>query len=263
MKQKFSSIFITGASSGLGRALALALATKKTTLFLTGRNETRLKEVAALCAQKGAQVHTFIFDVRDREKAKESLKKAMKICPLDLVIINAGVSLAMAQDQDPKTPLYTLFDTNVGGVVNTSIPALSLLLNQGHGHLCFISSMAGFRGLPSCPAYAASKNFVRAWAEGLSVAVPKDIHISCVCPGFIKTPLTDKNTFKMPGLMSADKAAHIIIRALSKNKRLITFPWFLSFFAGLAGLLPSSLILPILAHLPKKAEEIDVLHRPF
>ena len=263
MKQKFSSIFITGASSGLGRALALALSTPKTTLFLTGRNEKRLKEVATLCTQKGGTVHTFIFDVRDREKAKESLKKAMKICPLNLVIINAGVSLAVAQDQDHKTPLYTLFDTNIGGVVNTSIPALNLLLNQGHGHLCFISSMAGFRGLPSCPSYAASKNFVRAWAEGLSIAVPKDIHISCVCPGFIKTPLTDKNTFKMPGLISADKAARIIIIGLIKNKRLITFPWFLAFFAGLANMLPSCLILPILSHLPKKAEEIEVLNHPF
>lgn len=248
-----TSIFITGASSGLGKALAIAYANNGIQLFLCGRNEDRLNKTADLCRQKGANVHTFIFDVSDQTAANLALTEAQKIKPIDLLIANAGVSggvLGMPETSDGTRNIIT---TNVNGVINTVLPVIRIFKEQHQGQIAIISSLAGYRGMSSCPAYSASKACVKAWGEGLRGLLKKDnIQVSVVCPGFIETPLTDKNQFRMPFLMQSDKAANIIRRRLTKNPAIIAFPHIMAFGAWFGSALPSWIILPILGLFPKK-----------
>lgn len=252
----FSYIFITGASSGLGKAMALSFAKKGVLLFLSARNKERLNNVALMCENKGAQVRQFIFDIRDALQTKQVIDKISEQHKLDLAIVNAGVSINSLITQEDEDPVRTLFNTNINGVINTTLPIIDIFKKQGFGHLCLISSIAGFRGLPNCPAYSASKNFVKSWGEALFGALKKkNICVTTVCPGFITTPLTDKNKFYMPFKMSAEKAAEIIKKGLEKKKCFITFPYRLSVLVWFASILPSRVLLPILAMLPTKEDE--------
>lgn len=247
------SIFITGASSGLGKALAIAYAHTGITLFLCGRDSERLKETVELCMAQKASVHAFIFDVTDKKATEEAFKEALKIHPIDLVIANAGVSCGVIGTPETADCTRDIIQTNVIGVVNTVLPATQMFKNNHGGQIAIISSIAGYRGMSSCPAYSASKACVKAWGEGLrGFLKPHKIAVSVVCPGFIETPLTDKNQFKMPFIMSADKAAGIIKHRLRRNPALIVFPWPMAFGAWLGAALPSFIILPILGLFPKK-----------
>lgn len=248
-----TSIFITGASSGIGRALALAYASEKTHLFICGRNEERLNETATLCKEKGADVHTFIFDTTDKEATREAVLQANQIKKLNLVIANAGVSGGVIGRKHFEETTRTIFETNIFGVLNTVLPALEIFQRKSGGQIAIMSSMAGFQGLMNCPAYSASKCCVKAWGDALRGALyRKNVKVSVICPGFIKTPLTDKNKFRMPFMIEADEAALIIKKGLEKNKGLITFPFIMAFFARGAALLPRWLTDGLLNGLPKK-----------
>ncbi len=248
-----TSIFITGASSGLGKALAIAYANPNIQLFLCGRNESRLNETALVCQEKGADVHTFLFDVTDKTAAALAVTEADKIKPIDLLIANAGVSGGVLGMPETSDGTHNIIATNVDGVINTVLPSIRLFKERRQGQIAIISSLAGYRGMSSCPAYSASKSCVKAWGEGLRGLLKQDnIQVNVVCPGFIETPLTDKNRFKMPFLMKADKAANIIKRRLTKNPAIIAFPHVMAFGAWFGSALPSWIILPILGLFPKK-----------
>ena len=247
------TIFITGASSGIGKALAIAYAAPEITLFLCGRNESRLVETANRCKEKGATVHTFLFDVTNREETENAIKQAETIKPIELLIANAGVSGGVLGMPETSDGTHRIIATNVNGVVNTVLPTITAFKECGSGQIAIIASLAGYRGMSSCPAYSASKACVKAWGEGLRGLLKKDgIAVNVVCPGFIETPLTDKNKFKMPFLMQADKAAEIIKRRLTKNSAIIAFPHIMAFGAWFGSALPSWIILPILGLFPKK-----------
>lgn len=247
------TIFITGASSGIGKALAIAYAAPEITLFLCGRNESRLTETANRCQEKGATVHTFLFDVTNREETENAIKQADAIKPIELLIANAGVSGGVLGMPETSDGTHRIIATNVNGVVNTVLPTIAVFKERGCGQIAIIASLAGYRGMSSCPAYSASKSCVKAWGEGLRGLLKKDgIAVNVVCPGFIETPLTDKNKFKMPFLMQADKAAEIIKRRLTKNSAIIAFPHIMAFGAWFGSALPSWIILPILGLFPKK-----------
>lgn len=247
------SIFITGASSGLGRALALAYADKETVLFLCGRNAERLESTALLCREKGADVHTYLFDVNDMTETEAALKTANAVQPLELVIANAGVSGGVLGDKETPASTRTILTTNIFGVVNTVQPAIALFKKNGAGQLAIVSSMAGYRGLPGCPAYSASKVCVKAWGEALrGFLKPDHIAVSVICPGFVATPLTDANTFRMPLIMQADKAAAVIKKRLRRNPAVIAFPWPMAFGAWLGSILPACLFQPLAGRFPKK-----------
>lgn len=248
-----SSIFITGASSGIGKALCEAYATPKTHLFLCGRNLDRLNEIAKICNKKGAIVHTFQFDTTDKVATKKALLDAHAIKPLDLIIANAGVSGGVLGLENSEHSIRQIFDTNINGVINTVLPAIEIFKSQNKGQIALMSSIAGFRGLMNCPAYSASKNFVKAWGEALRGSLKQDnINVNVICPGFVKTPLTDKNLFKMPFLMQPDKAANIIIEGLQKNKSIIAFPKIMHFSIALMTALPRCITNPIFEYLPQK-----------
>lgn len=247
------SIFITGASSGIGAALAQYFAATGVVLYLSGRNQERLEAVAQLCRSKGASVQTFIFDVLDKNAAEQAIMAANEHKKIDLLIANAGVSSGALGIKEDTLATRTILETNIYGVVNTVLPVIAAMRKNGAGQIALMSSMAGYRGLRNCPAYSASKNFVKAWGEALRGFLEKDnIQVSVICPGFVKTPLTDANTFKMPLIMSPEKAARIIAAGLQKNKPVIAFPGIFAFAAWLGSTLPAWLFHPLLKLLPQK-----------
>ena len=246
------SIFITGASSGIGEALSLEYAKENITLHLCGRNSERLKNVAQRCQEKGAKVFLYLFDTTNEKETEKSIFSAYKKKPFDLVIANAGVSSGVLGTDETPVSTRQIMQTNVFGTLNTVLPARKMMKQKG-GQIAMVASLAGYRGMGSCPAYSASKSCVKAFGEALYQQHKyKNLHFTTICPGFIETPLTDKNKFYMPFLMKADKAACIIRHRLEKAPALIAFPWIMAFGAWMGSALPAWLALPLFALFPKK-----------
>jgi len=222
-----SSILITGASSGIGAALARACAAPDRILFLGGRDAARLSAVAGACRSRGAQVAVAPVDVVDAPAMRDWIERADDRAALDLVIANAGISGGTAATgSEAPDQVARIFAVNVTGVHNTVEPALARMRNRGRGgQIALMSSLASFRGFAGAPAYCASKAAIRVYGEGLRTACAADgIRISVICPGFVRSPMTDANAFPMPMLMDADRAARIILRGLARNRPRIAFP---------------------------------------
>jgi NADP-dependent 3-hydroxy acid dehydrogenase YdfG len=227
-------VLITGASSGIGAALARRLDRPDRRLTLLGRDRARLAALAEACAGATA---TVAVDVRDAAAMRSAVEDAFARAPVDLLVANAGIS-----GGDPAV----LMAVNVQGIVNTVEPALPLLRARGRGQLALMSSLAGFRGLPNAPAYCASKAAVRLYGEGLRGRLGRaGIRVSVICPGFIATPLTAQNPFPMPFLMSAERAAERIVAGLARDRARIAFPRRLYWPTVLGSLLPAALTDPI------------------
>lgn len=248
------NILITGASSGIGEALALFYADEGRTLFLCGRDEERLNVSAENCRKKGAVVYARKIDVTDENAVREWIFESDETAPLDLVIANAGISAGPGGPEgETEEQTRRIFAVNVGGVLNTVLPAAARMRPRKLGQIALISSLAGYRGLPSAPAYSGSKNAVRAWGEALrGWLAPEGLEICVVCPGFVASRITAKNKFPMPFFMRADKAAKIIAKGLKKNKGRITFPLPLAFASWVMSALPAPVAEILLTKLPKK-----------
>src|SRR5579863_3071674 len=188
------SILITGASSGIGRALALAYAAPGVRLFLIGRNESRLAATVAAAKAKGAEATPVLLDVRDRAKMQDWIESADRTTPFDLVIANAGITTGLSPSdfsEDPEA-VRAVMATNLTGVLNTVEPLITPMCARGRGQIAFIGSIAGLRGLPYSPAYCLSKAAVHAYAESLRGRLePRGLSISLAIVGFVKTPLND------------------------------------------------------------------------
>ncbi len=248
------NIVITGASSGLGAALAVRYAAPGITLYLHGRDEKKLGLVARECEKRGAKIHTIIGDVTDAKKMEILFLAADKNTAIDLVIANAGISAGMGSDGESAGQVRKIFATNIDGVINTVQPFLAPMVARKRGQIAIISSLAGLRGLPSSPAYSASKACVRLYGEGLRGWLSKQgVGVSVVCPGYIKTPMTDVNSFPMPFIMSPEKAADIIARGLARNKSRIAFPRMLYWPLWWLTCLPTAITDPLFASLPAKS----------
>jgi short-subunit dehydrogenase len=254
----FMNILITGATSGLGWALAEVYAESANTLFLTGRNQEKLNQISQICQNKGAKVISKIIDIKNSAAVKSWIEEISREFNLDLVIANAGISAGTSSGTESENQIKEIFSTNIDGVLNTINPSIAVMEKQktniNHkGQIAIISSLAGFRGLPSSPAYSASKACVRVYGEALRGSLaPLKIAVNVVCPGYIKTPMTDVNNFPMPFLINADKAAKIIKKSLAKNKSRIAFPFPLYFTVWLLTLISTTITDPLFAALPKK-----------
>jgi short-subunit dehydrogenase len=252
--KKQKTIFITGASSGIGRAVAEAYAAPDMTLLLTGRSAQRLEEVAEACRRKGAMVDVAAIDVTDRPALEAQIRAWDQRSPIDIVIANAGVSGGTSMDAErTEAQLREIINTNLIGTFNTVNPLIPLMQARKAGHIVLVSSMAGFRGMPNAPAYSTSKVAVRAYGDALRPLLKAEgITVTTIFPGFVKTPLTDVNTFPMPFMMSAEKAAGIIKRGLDRQKAFICFPRQMYFFCWLLGIIPRLLGDWFLKRAPKK-----------
>jgi short-subunit dehydrogenase len=247
------SILITGGSSGLGEAMARALARPGTFLALTGRDAGRLAGVAEACRLQGADVEHAVLDVGDCDRMAAFVAETDRRRPLDLVIANAGVSAGTQGGSEGAGQTRAIFAANVDGVINTVMPALDAMAPRGAGQVAIVSSLAGFRGLPGAPAYCASKAAVRVWGEALRPDWQRrGIKVNVICPGYVTTRMTAKNDFPMPFLMPADKAARIILGGLKRDRARIAFPWPMYAAIRLVAAIPPGLLDPILRRLPRK-----------
>jgi short-subunit dehydrogenase len=230
---------ITGASSGIGEALALEFAAPGVTLLLVARRYERLEKVQKLCQAKGASIQIFCVDLSDLEKAY-ALGKTLSAFCIDVIIFNAGISTGHKSLITPLDKAKEVYHTNVLSVHALLEPMLPKLFEQKALHVVFISSLASLFTMPSSLIYSSSKRALNAYAQGLALqfAMHKHFDVSVILPGFITTELTDKNDFKMPFLMPLDKATKRISKAIRNKKRFVAFPY--RFY----------LLIQLVAHLP-------------
>jgi short-subunit dehydrogenase len=246
-------IAITGASSGIGAALALAYASVGVVLSLHGRNVERLEGVAAQAKARGAVVSVHAGDVTDAGYMAAWISSCNDAADIDLLIANAGISGGTSHVDMIADQTKAIFAANVTGVFNTIHPALPLMMRRGRGQIGIVSSLAGFRGFAGSSAYAASKAAVRIYGEGLRAEMaPHGVEINVICPGFVKTPMTDVNSFDMPFLMSPERAAQIIRKGLAQNRARIAFPWQMYALIRLLAALPQPLMDLIAERIPRK-----------
>jgi len=241
--KSFSSIVITGASSGIGEALALDYAGPGVALALTGRDTERLGAVAAACRAKGATVVAEAVDVVDRARLAAFLTAFDDAHPVDLILANAGVSI----DKDNSSLhdfsiIRKTFEVNVDGVFNTIEPLLERLRARRRGQIGIVASLASFIGLPYSASYNGSKAAIRVWGESIRYVLKKDeVGVSVICPGFVVSRITASAPFPMPFLMSAARASAIIRAGLARNKPRIAFPFGTKAGVWLGGVLPGGL----------------------
>jgi short-subunit dehydrogenase len=240
--QSFKSIVITGASSGIGEALALDYAAPGIALALSGRDARRLDAVAAACRAKGAIVDAGLIDVVDRPALADWLVKFDDAHPVDLVIANAGISIDKDNSSlDDFSIVRKTLDVNVGGMLNTVEPLVSRMMRRKTGQIAVVSSLAGFVGLPYSASYNASKAAVRVWGESVRYVLKKSgVGVSVICPGFVVSRMTAQAPFKMPFLMSSQRASKIIRNGLVRNKARIAFPIPTKAAVWFGGVLPGS-----------------------
>ena len=239
------SILITGASSGIGRAVAIEYAAAGTRLVLVGRDAARLDEVAALCRGKGARVETGLVDVRDRPGMRAFVLDADSREPLDLVIANAGISTglpagALLEDPDAVRGIISI---NLLGALNTVEPMIEPMCARGSGAIALTGSISAIRGLPYCPSYCATKAAVHLYAESLrGTLARRGVAVSLIVPGFVHTPLNEKLVSAKPLAMTDTQAARIIRRGLDRRRPVIAFPRLLYWGARLTTILPIRLV---------------------
>lgn len=253
------SILITGASSGIGAALALDYAAPGTFLALTGRDPARTAAIAAQCRAKGAEVLGETVDAVDAAATADFVARAHVKRPLDLVVANAGISAGTGMAGENHEQAKRILAINVDGVLNTVFPAIDRLRQKPRagkaprGQIAIMASLAGFRGFPGAPAYCASKAAIKVWGEALRGDLHGDgIEVSVICPGYVKTPMTDDNRFRMPLIMSAERAAGICRRGLAANRARIAFPWRFHVLVSLITAFPPGWTDPLFRRLPKK-----------
>ncbi len=247
------SVLITGASSGIGRALALAYAAPGATLALGGRDPGRLDETAAACRARGAVVDARVVDVTDAAAMAAWVAEAEARAPLELVIANAGISAGTGGGAEPADQAARIFAVNVDGVRNTVLPALPGMRARRRGQVAVMSSIAGFVGFAGAPAYCASKAAVRVWGEALrGWLAPEGVGVTVICPGFVESPMTAVNAFPMPLLMPVERAAALIRRRLARNPARIAFPWPVYAVVLALSALPSGLRSMVTGAMPRK-----------
>lgn len=234
------SIIITGASSGIGEALALAYSSSGTRLLLCGRNEEKLKSIAQSCQDKGADAVLAVCDVADRSKMQKHILDFDADGSVDLVIANAGIGTGQsAQKNQGVSDPYEIIETNIVGLHATIESLIPLMKQRKRGQIALMSSLASYRGFSKYYVYNATKAYVRIYGQGLRLDLKRyGIEVSTIAPGFVKTPLTDCNDFNMPLIISTEQAAKIIIKGLKKNKSVIAFPWIFHFLVRLIAAMP-------------------------
>ena len=160
--------------------------------------------------------------------------------PIDLVIANAGIIAGISASEETEPRVREVFAINLEGILNTVFPAIDRMRPRGRGQIALMSSLAGYRGFPDAPAYSASKAAVKALAEAWRGSLGQQgIRVSAICPGFVTTPMTARNDFPMPFLMSAERAAGIVVRGLARDRPRIAFPWPMTLGVWLVATLPA------------------------
>lgn len=220
-------VFITGASSGIGEYLAYAYSERGYSIGLAARRRNRLEKVKSACEQLGGKVNVYQVDVLEGKACAEAVQNFIGLPgEIDCIYANAGIGGSDELSSGSADAMNRVLSTNILGVTNTVMPFIPHLKEQKSGKIAVVSSVASFRGLAHHSAYSGSKAAVRNICQGWRTALHKyGISVTAVCPGFIKSEMTDRNDISMPFLMDTDVAAEKIIRAVDKPKNVFTFPW--------------------------------------
>ena len=236
-------VLITGASSGIGRALAVELGRRGARLGLTARREAELLSVAEEVRRAGGEALALPADVRDPEairSAAESVRE--KWGRVDVLVANAGMSTTTAGTSLDAGEASDVISINVLGVVNSVAAVLPDMLRRGSGHLVAISSLASYRGMPKSGAYSASKAAVSTFFESLRVDLRESgVDVTVIHPGFIRTPMTAGRKKKLPFLLEVEDAACRIIKAVERRARTYAFPWQLASLVRVIRHMPGAL----------------------
>ncbi len=234
-------IILTGASSGIGAALAQEYATPGVSMLLIARNEDRLAEVAETARARGADVETATIDVTDEPAMKAAIEAFDDAAPATIVIANAGIALGKRKGE-PEAPgvARKQVEINLMGMLHTVEPILPRLIARKSGRIAMIGSIAGLRPQADIPTYSATKaavhgygEAIRSWLRGYGVSV------TVISPGFIKTPMADNHHGPKPFEISAEKAAHIMARAIENRRGRLVLPWPWSFLLWWEQLFPA------------------------
>lgn len=220
------TVVITGASSGIGRALARVYAQSGARVGITARRRGLLDELVQEIRARGGEVAAETADVCDRGALHAAIDRLQQqLGPADLLIANAGVGYASGAEPMNVPGIEYMVKVNFLGVVYAFEAVLPDMLKRGHGHLAAVSSMAAYKGLPGSAGYCATKAAVNNYCESLRIElVDRGIAVTTICPGFIDTPMTQGNHRPMPWLMTSDKAANQILRALTRKTKVYDFP---------------------------------------
>jgi short-subunit dehydrogenase len=233
-------VLITGASSGIGRGVAVELARRGAAAGLLARRAELLHEVVAEIEANGGRALALTCDVTNAAAVRAAADQlSTSFGPIDVLVANAGVASADQAEELEAEQIAGLINVNVIGVVNSVTAVLGGMVARGRGQLVAISSLAAYRGLPKSAAYCASKAAVSAFFESLRLDLePKGIAVTIIHPGFIKTPLTAGRKAQMPFLMELDDAVEKIVRAIEKRKKSYAFPWQLATIVRAGMLMP-------------------------
>jgi short-subunit dehydrogenase len=238
-QRAWKTAWVTGASSGIGRELALMLAREGCRVAISARSAEKLAEVAAL----DDRITAFPVDVTNRAAMAETAAAIKaQFGPIDLVVLNAGLWHPQLAKQYDAAKAINSMAVNYAGVAHALEPLIADMVARRQGHIAMVASVAGYRGLPQASAYAPSKSAVITLAEVLRLELAEHaIHVQVINPGFVETPMTAVNQFDMPYIMSAEAAAGHILAGLKTQRFEIAFPWQLVATLKLLRLLPYSL----------------------
>lgn len=245
--------WVTGASSGIGYAVALQLCQDGYTVIATARSEDKLEQLVKESAGSKGTIITKAADVTSYSDMKDIVTQiAEEYQILALVILNAGIYIPVHVDKLDISDFQKTFDVNLTGVVNGLLPAIEQMKSQGRGQIALVSSVTGYGGLPTSAAYGATKAAVINMAESLKFDLDKlNIRIQVINPGFVKTAATDQNDFKMPAIIPAEEAAKRISDGLALDKFELTFPKRFTYFLKFINLLPYRLYFALVGRTSK------------
>jgi len=243
------TVMITGASSGIGRGLAIELARRGARVGLVARRSDVLKEIVdeieaspkARSDSANSGAIALPADVQDEESMRSAARRLeSEFGPIDILIANAGIGTTRDASELTGNDVAKVINVNVIGVANSVAAVVPQMVERGSGQLVAISSLAAYRGLPKSAAYCASKAAVSAFFESLRLDLePRGITVTIIHPGFIKTPLTAGRDAQMPFLMELNEALEKIVGAIEKRKKSYAFPW------QLATIVRTGMVMPI------------------
>ena len=248
-------VWVTGASSGIGRALVIALSNVNCTIFITSRSENKLSQTLALC-NSTADIEILDGDLTSKETNQNIIESIQsKSSGLDIAVLNAGNCEYVDIEQFDSAVFSRQMDTNFMSMVYGIEACLPVLKKSNNAQLIGMSSVAAYMGLPRSEAYGATKAAIRNMFAALRVSLlPYNIQASVICPGFVKTELTDKNDFPMPAIISAERSAEYILSGIAVNKQEIHFPKRFSLVAKFIGSLPNPVLSWLIAKTIIKSE---------